>query len=225
MKTLYLIRGLPGSGKSTVGRRLVGHGRCFAADDFFTDCMGAYRYDRDRLTEAHQDCERRVREMMAAGGETRIAVANTFVERKNMEPYRALAREHGYDVVELTVKTDLTDEELAARNEHGVPADVIARMRGRFDRWPEGVEIEDYYIDQQRGRQIQFYVDGKWYCSLSVWGEEKNEAQWIIQTGDNSYDVRTARHKADALNAAAMYVENIERVVRERAQAQEGAKG
>jgi predicted kinase len=130
VKTLYLLRGLPGSGKTTIGRLLAGKGRTYAADDYFTT-LGRYKFDPDLLPVAHRFCESVVGKAMAFGAIT-IAVANTFIERRHMEPYRAMARQYGYHLVELTVETDLTDEELAARNEHGVPAETIARMRARM---------------------------------------------------------------------------------------------
>ena len=40
MQTLFLVRGLPGVGKSTLGRSL---GRTFAADDYFTRADGTWR--------------------------------------------------------------------------------------------------------------------------------------------------------------------------------------
>lgn len=55
---LVLIRGLPGSGKSTMARilRQVGYEH-FEADIFFED-RGVYRYDASRVADAHAWCQR-----------------------------------------------------------------------------------------------------------------------------------------------------------------------
>lgn len=54
---VYLMRGLPSTGKSTAARRLAGEtGAVFETDSFFMTEVGddpnAYDYDRERLTEA-----------------------------------------------------------------------------------------------------------------------------------------------------------------------------
>ena len=55
--TLYIIRGLPGSGKSTLGVKLCGEGNTFAADDYFEDDTGVYNFDPTRLKDAHAWCQ------------------------------------------------------------------------------------------------------------------------------------------------------------------------
>lgn len=62
-----------------------------------------------------------------------IAVANTFTQQWEMSVYRELAKTYGYRVVELTVKTDLSDHELSFRNVHGVPVDIIRQMREQWE--------------------------------------------------------------------------------------------
>lgn len=130
MKTLYLIRGLPGSGKTTLARTLTQHR--FEADDYRSR-SGFYVYRPEETGEAHSWCQSQVRAAMWLLGYPQIAVSNTFTCQWEMEPYRQLARQYGYAIVELTVESGLTDAALAARNTHGVPAGVIARMRARWE--------------------------------------------------------------------------------------------
>ena len=75
MKTLYIIRGVPGSGKSSWARTQLGV-KPFEADDFFMR-DGVYRYQADLVPRAHEFCKRRCENAMKEGVET-IAVANTF---------------------------------------------------------------------------------------------------------------------------------------------------
>ena len=54
---LILIQGLPGSGKSTFGKRLAKEigAYMFEADDYFMK-NGKYVFDQSKLHEAHKKC-------------------------------------------------------------------------------------------------------------------------------------------------------------------------
>ena len=75
MKTLYIIRGLPGSGKSTLGESGIAV-KSYSADDWFTDKEGNYNFNPMELPQAHEDCQARVLGAMLSEYET-IAVCNT----------------------------------------------------------------------------------------------------------------------------------------------------
>ena len=67
MKTLYIIRGVPGSGKSSWARTQLGV-KPFEADDFFMR-DGVYRYQADLVPRAHEFCKRRCENAMKEGVE------------------------------------------------------------------------------------------------------------------------------------------------------------
>ena len=86
MGKLLIIRGLPGSGKTTVGRKLAGK-HCYAADDFYYMLGGGeYAFDPARLPDAHEYCQTLVRCDMARKVPV-IAVTNTFTRSREMEIY------------------------------------------------------------------------------------------------------------------------------------------
>lgn len=129
-KTLYLIRGLPGAGKSTIGMFLVGSTICLhSADDYFMvpQAKGApkYVFDAAKLPEAHKACLEAVKKNII-DGHPRIAVANTFTKRKHMQPYYDLADRNGYTVVEIIVKSNF-------KSIHNVPQEKIEQMRAEFE--------------------------------------------------------------------------------------------
>ena len=123
MKTLYIIRGLPGSGKSTWARTQL-HVKPFEADDFFMR-DGVYRYVADMVPRAHEFCVRRCETAMKNGQEV-IAVANTFIRKWEYNKYLDLAAKYGYDVVIHVCKGNYM-------NIHNVPDEAIAKMRERFE--------------------------------------------------------------------------------------------
>jgi predicted kinase len=125
MKTLYIIRGLPGSGKSTLARKLVWD-RYREADMFF-EKDGLYSFDRIKLTEAHDWCKCEVWGLMTDSDED-VAVSNTFVKRWEFQYYCEMATRRGfkYQIIECQNKL--------GENIHGVPIDVIERMRLNWER-------------------------------------------------------------------------------------------
>lgn len=56
MTTLILIRGCPGSGKTTLAKKLVENSdsktKHFEADQYFTDASGNYKWDGMKIGEA-----------------------------------------------------------------------------------------------------------------------------------------------------------------------------
>ena len=133
--TLFIVRGLPGSGKSTVAEALGEVIR--AADDHFM-VYGEYRFDPRELPQAHAACQAAVNKDLADLGSA--VVANTFTSRWEFGPYLALAAEHGARIVIVdTFDAGMTDEELTAKNVHGVPLEAIQAMRQRWEAdWRSG---------------------------------------------------------------------------------------
>lgn len=125
---LILLRGLPGAGKTTLAEALAamsdGDAVVTCADDFFTNEAG-YKFEPDRIAEAHHYCQRMTREALTLG-ETAI-VANTFTEQWEMEPYFGMALEFG-----VKIHTVIVENRHGGESVHGVPADAILRMAGRF---------------------------------------------------------------------------------------------
>ena len=62
-KILIIMRGCPGSGKSYLASKLSRGGAVLAADDFWMD-NGEYKFDPERINEAHLWNQARVIEAM-----------------------------------------------------------------------------------------------------------------------------------------------------------------
>lgn len=136
--TLYIIRGLPGSGKSTLGDKLADsyvdyHPKfggpkhhSYAADDWFYDEEGDYNFDPDQLSNAHEECFSRVLGAMMCGVEN-ICVCNTFTQSWEAEPYFKICKSHGYTAVIIECQNNFG-------NVHGCPDDKIELMRGRWQK-------------------------------------------------------------------------------------------
>lgn len=121
---LYIIRGLPGSGKSTLGKKLAPNAN-FAADDYFMSKDGTYKFDKYKLDKAHQFCYKNVENAML-DGEPEIAVCNTFTRKVEYENYIRLAEKLGYTVMEIVCRGSFGSV-------HDVPEQTMNNMAKRFE--------------------------------------------------------------------------------------------
>ena len=129
MKTLYIVRGVPGSGKSTFAKSLGG--THFETDTYFM-VDSEYKFDFTKLKEAHKWCQDSVNTAMILNHTTGlnevIVVSNTFTQEWEMQPYFELAKSWGYRVFSIVV-----ENRHGGVNEHGVPEDKIEVMKNRFE--------------------------------------------------------------------------------------------
>jgi predicted kinase len=128
-KMLYLVRGLPGSGKSTFAKTLGGiH---IEADQYFVDVEGNYNFDGSKIKLAHEYCRTQTEAWMKTDTDqvnvNKIVVSNTFTQEWEMEPYFELAKKYGYKVFSIIV-----ENRHGGTNVHGVPEEKIEQMKNRF---------------------------------------------------------------------------------------------
>jgi NEDD4-binding protein 2 len=135
-KQLFIVRGISGSGKSTLSKQLGQGGVIHSTDDLFM-VDGKYQFDVSKLTENHQANERRTEDAMK-NGITPIVVDNTNVSFWEFRKYVELAQQYGYEVSfhEPTTPWKFDAEELAKRNQHGVPLKGIRSMLKRWEHDP-----------------------------------------------------------------------------------------
>jgi predicted kinase len=124
-KILYIVRGIPGSGKSTFAKTLGG--QHYEADMYFMSVDGEYQFDFTKIKDAHQWCQGIVKGDMILEY-PKIVVSNTSTQDWEMEPYNKLAEEYGY-----TVFTVIVENRHGGVNQHGVPEDKIELMKNRFE--------------------------------------------------------------------------------------------
>jgi predicted kinase len=128
-KMLYLVRGIPGSGKSTFAKNLVDEkDYCHKeADMFFVDRDGNYNFEPSKIKDAHQWCQEEMDFLMRLE-HSPVVVSNTFTQEWELQPYYELAIKYGYYVTSIIV-----ENRHGGVNEHGVPEDKIELMRNRFE--------------------------------------------------------------------------------------------
>ena len=135
-KTLIILRGIPGSGKSTFAKYLVDDADFLVCetDKYFTDeKTGEYEFDSTKLKYAHKYCQDLVETYMSDSlinnqFYNKIVVSNTMTMEWEMKPYFELAEKYGYKVF-----TIIMENRHNGKNVHGVPDDKLEVMKNRFE--------------------------------------------------------------------------------------------
>jgi predicted kinase len=127
-KVLYIVRGIPGSGKSTFAKTLVKKDYCHKeADMYFVDGDGSYNFEPSKIKDAHKWCQEEMDFLMRLE-HSPVVVSNTFTQEWEMRPYFELAKTYGYKVFSIVV-----ENRHEGTNEHEVPDEVLTKMRERFE--------------------------------------------------------------------------------------------
>ena len=119
---LIIIRGIPGSGKSTMAKNAKNFVH-YEADMFFIDENGNYKYDPDKIKQAHEWCKYSVFFSLKEG--SNVVVSNTFIQPWELKPYFEFCFEYGIDISVVDLLTEYN-------NIHNVPSQVIDRMKRNF---------------------------------------------------------------------------------------------
>lgn len=136
-KVLFLLRGLPGSGKSFIAEQLHStypRASVCSTDDYFSR-DGIYHWQPNLLPQAHQSCRDRTFSACRNNRTNVIVVDNTNIRLEEMDPYIRLANDTGYAVVIIESKTPWARDpkQLASHSVHAVPLNVVRNRLGQWE--------------------------------------------------------------------------------------------
>jgi adenylate kinase family enzyme len=163
-KKLYIVRGLPGSGKSTFAEALVGSDFLVCEADKYFMVDGEYKFDATKLKQAHEYCRNLVETYMKDSLVNdqfyrEIAVSNTFTQEWEMQAYFDLAEKYGYMVF-----TVIVENRHGGVNQHGVPDDKLEQMKNRFELQllpVKEIKLEDVFNDEKKEKLKEFINEHK----------------------------------------------------------------
>jgi predicted kinase len=122
---LIIIRGLPGSGKTTKAKEMVRENpnfKHYEADMYF-EKDGEYKFVPSDLSKAHNWCYQMAEQSIQLGDT--VIVSNTFTTQREVDPYSKLAKKYNipFEIILLTENYG---------NIHGVPQETLNKMQRRF---------------------------------------------------------------------------------------------
>ena len=131
-KEVYIVRGCPGSGKSSLAKKIANlHSlenkvaKIFETDNYFME-NGEYKFNPSKLKENHAKC---FNDFLDALNDRRVdvvIVANTFTHKWEYVNYADAAKDSGFEVTTLIANGNY-------QNVHNVPDDVVQKMKNRFE--------------------------------------------------------------------------------------------
>jgi len=153
-KFVFIMRGIPGSGKSTAAEFLgstedsyikiidcvkyvmnKSDNKIIAAihstDQYLVNEDGEYEYDKKKIQQNHnlnyKDFVSSLRNKV-----DKVIVDNTNIKKRDFKRYVTAAYDYGYAVLIISVPPPSVGEAVA-RNVHSVPSDVVKRMYNEWE--------------------------------------------------------------------------------------------
>lgn len=125
---LYIVRGIPGSGRADLVRSLSYEDDVIISTmDFMKNENGNYYFDAVELEEANNKCQYIVEDAMERKTPC-VFVYNAFTTPAEIDPYIELAERHKYIVHSMILEC-----RHPRGNTRGVPGHIIQNMMKRFD--------------------------------------------------------------------------------------------
>lgn len=127
-----ILRGIPGSGKTSWAVKQYPKAVICSADHLFTDANGKYNFDPKYLSWAHEQCFERFR--IAVKWRRDVVIDNVNAKLEHYSMYFAKAVVAGYDID--FVEFILEPEKAWLRGRHHVPLEKINAICDSFEPIP-----------------------------------------------------------------------------------------
>lgn len=140
-RIIFVMRGLPGSGKSTLVKAISQNFHdqnpvICSADHYFIDKDGIYKFNPGRLKDAHEASQSSMSNA-CSDGKKLVIVDNTNVQHWEMKSYFLNANKapftYRFIVVEPKTPWKVNPEELESKNTHDVDVETLRKKVRQFE--------------------------------------------------------------------------------------------
>ena len=124
MKQLIIMRGIPGSGKSTYLKKEYPKAFICSADHYFIDIDGKYKARLNKIPLSHKACQEAFNSAILKKIPC-IAIDNTNIKIQHFEKYIEIAKIYNYKV--KIIRIQINAKTAFERNIHDVPLYAVER--------------------------------------------------------------------------------------------------
>ena len=138
-EALIIFRGLPGAGKSSIGKSFAKSNDCIfiEPDMYITDDSGNYNYSVENFKNAVNKAKNDIKIAMQKrkkGYDVTVVYADVLPSKKEvMDIISCIPKTETYIVVDIVISM----RESFLRNVHGVPWNELRRMCNEWENWYE----------------------------------------------------------------------------------------
>jgi predicted kinase len=158
LKTVIFLRGISGSGKTTVSNilsQMLGaeNVASFSADSYFT-IDGIYKFDIKKISDAHRDCVRSMEIALQSDTIRYIIMDNTHTQLWHL--YNAEKVANQYDANLYYIDINVPDKAhfllCLQRQRHNVPEEVLLYQWNSWEENPKSRTIPMYVSNEEMNK-------------------------------------------------------------------------
>lgn len=155
MATLYLVRGIPGAGKSTFAKHMF-PGIFHLENDMWHMRDGEYKWHGDNMKKAMSWCYNMVRIALEEGMD--VVVSNTLTKKRFIAAYEALARENDASFKVYRCIGNF-------KNEHGLDAEMVSNFANSMEDWPGEEVVDPLWLSEHIKQRSMMLEEDSYYAN------------------------------------------------------------